>query len=534
MRTAPPPNRAPSSLTALVVVALAVMALAVMALAAPSAARADDWLALLPDCGFGHAAPGSEALVYPRLGLPAAVPAGDDLVARLRAPTALTPPPGVQQERVLRPWEVELIGAGLEVDERATHRYRLEVVDVRPDGHSTVVYRVRVPIPRYVAPGTYALSLRSPWARGAVAVGAVRVLEPGAEVRVGELGSRSSDGQDPVLGWRRALTAALYAPVDVWVARDEPALRAALAGPVGAPRPSVLLVSDEGPPVVLRAGATALEVGRCEPRYVPFDLQRDGAIGQLPLRRLDRGGFPAAGTVRLPDGSAAPLVGGRVRVEGRADSLAVQLPSVPGGRAELTIVVPEDGRPTTFDAALGAVWAPAVDLVPHGLVPSLAARVVAPSGQPLIVRRGAPPLGSEPLALEVRASLAASRMAERVTFEASTTREASIFWVLDEGVTSAGRDAEHAFTKLGDHEVHALAIAADGVAARRGTRVRVSTFQRLGCAVSGGAISRTEPSSHGSSAAFWLLCAFAWTMAHGRRKMRPRTGPGNMPGPLSR
>lgn len=116
------------------------------------------------------------------------------------------------------------------------------------------------------------------------------------------------------------------------------------------------------------------------------------------------------------------------------------------------------------------------------------------------------------LGLELAASSSAVSLDEAVRFDAEVARAARVFWVLDEFVTTEGASVEHSFGVLGRLEAHALAIADDGVVARGGTRVRVSTHQPLGCSASSG------PSS---PAAFWLLFGFAWTMAHRRRKMRP-------------
>jgi hypothetical protein len=171
-----------------------------------SHARADDWLAALDVPALSELESPELTLVYPVKGLPALVAAGDVLVARVRVPAALTPPPGVQQARALRQFSAELIGAGLVLNAGAQHRHHVLVSSVRPDGASSLLYRVRIEVPAYVAPGTYALVLGTPFGER-VAQAAVRVLAQGAAPRVGTCPPPSAAD----LGsW----------PVDVWLCDD--------------------------------------------------------------------------------------------------------------------------------------------------------------------------------------------------------------------------------------------------------------------------------------------------------------------------
>jgi hypothetical protein len=148
-------------------------------------ARADDWLAVWPACSIDDASRPTLSLLYPAPGLPAVVHAGEPLIARLRTPSALTPPPGVQQERVLERWTVELRSSALHVgvDAKERHRHILPVNSIRPDGGDSLVYRVRIEIPAYVAPGTYAFALQTPFGTRS-AEQAVSVLGPGATPRL--------------------------------------------------------------------------------------------------------------------------------------------------------------------------------------------------------------------------------------------------------------------------------------------------------------------------------------------------------------
>ncbi len=193
------------------------MAAGVMALFAPGLAHADDWLAVWPPCSIPDAALPEFALLYPAPGLPALVHAGDSLVIRIRTPAALTPPPGVQQERALASFDGELSAPAARVGVASTERHRqaLPVTSVRPDTANTLVYRVRLQVPAYVAEGTYALSLRTPFGIRR-AEQAVRVLATGARPRLRPLPA----------GLLLPPMAAATRPVDVWLsdgAAAEPA-----------------------------------------------------------------------------------------------------------------------------------------------------------------------------------------------------------------------------------------------------------------------------------------------------------------------
>jgi hypothetical protein len=175
--------------------------------ASAAGVHADDWLAVLGACSERAVSAANLELVYPSERLPAISPAGDALVARVRVPAALTPPPGVQQERALSGWSAELIGDGIVLGSVAVaHRHSLGVISVRPDAGSSLVYRVRLALPAYVAPGSYALSLRTPFGDRR-AERAVAVINPGAVPRTAAV---------PAAGLRGRALASL--PVDVWLA----------------------------------------------------------------------------------------------------------------------------------------------------------------------------------------------------------------------------------------------------------------------------------------------------------------------------
>jgi hypothetical protein len=228
----------------------------------PSFAFADDWLAVWPSCSIDDASRPSLSLLYPAPGLPAVVHAGEPLFARFRAPAALTPPPGVQQADVLERYVVELSGAALHVglDIKERHRHVLPVLSLRPDGGDSLVYRARVDIPAYLAPGTYAFALRTPFGtRSAQHV--VRVVEARAIPRIARLPS----------GVLAPPAAAGTWPVDVWLAGEtaEAAAREgeAPAAEVSANEPTDAAAlasetSDPAPTLLGEGGSLALRVGR--------------------------------------------------------------------------------------------------------------------------------------------------------------------------------------------------------------------------------------------------------------------------------
>jgi hypothetical protein len=235
---------------------------AVLALARMPA-RADDWLAVWPVCSIADGSRPILSLLYPAPGLPAVVHAGDALFARVRTPTALTPPPGVQQERVLTSWWAEFSGSALHVgvEPGERHRHFLPVVSVRPDGADSLVYRLRIEIPAYVAPGTYAFALHTPFGTRSTEQG-VRVIAAGATPRLARLPDHmllppAAAGTRLVDVWLAGSYAeeavAAIAPIDL----IEPAPTD--AGPAG--RPAVEMGSDPAPTLLVEGDAIALRVG---------------------------------------------------------------------------------------------------------------------------------------------------------------------------------------------------------------------------------------------------------------------------------
>ena len=468
----------------------AALLLAVASVVAAPVARADDWLALHPECAFDATVvePGRMAILYPRPGLPAVVAQGDRLVTRVRVPSGLTPPPGIQQDRALVGWDAQLVGAGTAIDPAAEHRYPLRVVDVRPDGGSSLVYRATILVPHWAAPGTYGLRLSAPGGSDAMP-GSVRIISRGAAPRIA-LARFDAPAENENAEQRLARIAALVAhvPADVFVTADDPALRAALAHAETRPMaPMLLLPTDaDSLAVVLRHGDDAAFVlGRCEGGYVSFDAQVEGVMREenRSARPLDRARLPEAGRFAWLDAPERALSFGReppaeADLEGEALTLKVA-PDHPGP-ATFTVVVPDDGRATEIaGAADGSIaWYPATPVRSVESSPSLAARFLVAPGATAHVRRGE----GEPLSLSLSAQPEDPETGSPVALRASPSRPVGIVaWRLDEDVTAVGEEAGRAYGPLGLHRIHALAIAPDGVADRAETTIHVRTQEATGC-----------------------------------------------------
>ncbi len=487
--------------------------------ALPGPVRADDWLALYPECGFGPEARalGRMALIYPRVGLPAVVSPGEVLTARVRVPSGLTPPPGVQKDRALVGWSAELVGQSARFGEPAEHRYRTRVFDVRPDGQSTLVYRASVHIPVWAAPGTYGLRMTAPGGRDAVA-GAVRILEPGTSPRIAFLSPAFLEGAPDEAEHAAAfLAAAAAASVDVVVGPANAPLLGVLAGaPVGAPLPAYLaLEAGSHLDVVLRVAPGAVwHLGGCDDRNAPFADQlaalerRRGltssplSVGDLPSRGLlDREGA----AVSLPAGP--PVV---VETDG-----VFNVTAGPGALAGVGSVIavhyPDDGRTLVVSGA-EASYFPAVRVPMTGEVRSIVARFVLPPGASAELRRG-PRQVPEARVTIVPAEVETGQPVH-VSLESGADL-ALIGWRVEEDITLVGSSFDHAYRPVGEQLIDAFAISRQGVgAAVRGT-ARVETREVHGCGACG--IAGNGP----VSADLWLAGLVLLSMVVRRRGNRP-------------
>jgi hypothetical protein len=273
--------------------------------------QADDWLAVLPDPNAEHSGTPQLALVYPQTDLPALVSAGDALSVRLQLPAALTPPPGVQQERALRGFSAELIGAGIELGGEHSQRYVLPIWAIRPDAGTTLIYRVRLAVPAYAAPGTYAIALRTPFGERR-AERAVRVLARGATPRIARCQQPSAAG-----AWLASL------PIDLWVcpdANDWPAVDPLLG------LPTQPLLSNVGSPLALRVGkqlwlrGSASELATIEPAL-------QAAEQTEALTRIAADAWPLmAAVVEQPDETRIERAADGLSIDNRGSDVAREIP----------------------------------------------------------------------------------------------------------------------------------------------------------------------------------------------------------------
>jgi hypothetical protein len=476
-------------------------------------ARADDWLAVLPACDarLGRDAGPIFEIAYPRPGLPALVEAGQVLIARVRLPSPLTPPPGVQQERALRGFGAELIGHARAIGAggRAPlkQRYPIEVVNVRPDASASLVYRVSLPIPAWAAPGTYDLELSAPGGKGR-ARALVRVLAQGEAARLAW-----TLGGDPPAS---AAVAAL--PIDVWV-------RAAGEGAPGevAPLTDTSAAVDAAPVLDTRELSAALRVGDelwvlggCDTPQLRFSDVVGSVLASERRARRDvpqptraagdaRGYRPwhaNAGFVAWPPDDALQIeedAGGALRIAARP----------PLSHAELGVLFASGGDGLSASAGTLRFY-PARELTATVPLPLVARVQLAGAGEVRIQRvhhddsvypalsaypREVP--SGEPLRVRPRCPGPSWRIAYRVDAQRTAFT----------GCPNEAPALEYSFQALGPHRIDALAIAADGASRRIHADVRVVTAQRVGCRCQLGAPIGVSPAGAALAAAAALACA---------------------------
>ena len=500
---------------------LRVACLCLLLLAKSRAARADDWLAVLPACDavLSRDVDPAFEIAYPRPGLPALVAAGQTLIARVRLPSPLTPPPGVQQERALAGFDATLIGHARAVGvgppaadgARYEHRHELAVVNVRPDGPASLVYRVSLPIPAWVAPGTYDLALSAPGGSGR-ARSLVRVLEPGKVPRAAWVASSHVPETLAVAGL----------PFDVWVRsageiegadRDEPDAQSEAAR---AP-----LLDPRGLSAALRIDGRLWVIGGCESPHVRF-VDEVASVLAGERRALHRATPPASTEHGFAPWGAAPrfsawppadalrIDGGRERVRIRAASALAS--------AEISVLLAGDGRGARTDFGTLRFF-PGADVASRLLVAQLQ---LSGPGEAHLERtqvRAAPALLVRPLEVQsgeiVHAGVAPGARGFRVAYR------------FDERHTAfTAATATHAYQTLGVQRVDALLIAQDGAASRAHADVRVRTAQRVGCRCQL-ALGPARPSSWLWSSTWvgFVSTWVGWARHVRRRRNRARKAP---------
>ena len=431
-----------------------------LALLTASAARADDWLAALPEC-TGERVPSSAQLLYPRAGLPAVVAAGDTLIVRARLLLPLTPPPGVQQARALEGFEAELIGRGY-VELRpgsvaAATRTPLDVVNVRPEGPSSLRYRLALPVPAWMAPGTYDLRLS---AKGASlhADSAVRVLAPGQAPRLGAAADRE----------RLGLRAASHAPIDVWVQtspdpigqdaslQDAIARDASLQDALASAAPEL---RAGGLVAALRVGKALWVIGGCSAPHLPFEVEVASVLRAEARTRVED--VKKVASALAPAGAPGVASGFRPLLSPIADgwqlddagapfelslliAIARDAPGLRAERGELRFY--PAGDVSSAPQALIARWS--LPALPSGERARLL-RVPSAALNAQLRIEPDPVRGDTPVQVSVRADRPLAALALR----------------FDHRHTTYGlQPVEHRYRALGEHRIHGLAIAADGTA----------------------------------------------------------------------
>ncbi|MCC7536310.1 MAG: hypothetical protein IT379_08860 [Deltaproteobacteria bacterium] len=511
----------------------------------PAARAPANGLASLPACATTGSQVGGTSLLYPKRALPALVAPGDSIELRVRMARSLMPAPGVQRSRALWGWSIRMDARvvhalGVRDEDPAARRpairYTLPVLGVRADDSLSLVYRVRVEIPRGAVPATYDLTVRRPGATAREPL-AIRVLAPGREARVVAGGALDrADLVDDLARWELGgADLVVVGPsaghdhadaVTSRLAELEPAsTMAVLVLPPDAGRPASAWadrVAATGFVYVLAGRSHA--VGRCldgrrEPIVGsagrdPRALSADG-VGRLvdrgqPLRGPSRrpvAARDASGATVLdagdPETSTEVLVGLR-----RGD----RLQCTPARCRTLAIGVSPEPFAAPSDAATGIV----VSLAPGAAVRLAAARAtrrsLALDGPRTPVAAGVPFVLSarSPRGLEAR----------RVLW--SLVAPPSADWVLDEQPRAEGARMRHRVRAPGIHEFHALAVADDGSLASGGTTVEVTAAATSACTVgsppgAGGPSSRARRSTD-RSVGPGLLLVLVGSCLIGRRR----------------
>jgi len=459
----------------------------------PSHGHADDWLLeLSPAALDARPAPGL-SVRYPRPGLPAAVAAGETLVVRVAVPAALTPPPGRQQAGALSPWKASLHGLALRASTTEPRSYALHASGLRPDGGSSLVYRLSLPIPAWTAPGTYTLQLSGPGGEQRVDRG-VRVLPSGAAVRIAHL----PRGQPLLLQTLSAL------PVDVWIdSRQQPIPPQR----TGALQP---VLSGALPGVALRVGSEVLTLPACDGDAKAADNATDDATGSalarelgLPRRCLRARGPLADGSYALLGAASAALPSLTVSSD---DRLSWHV--TPGAAVELDLTLPKSaaGYRVAGGSAHYFVATP-----PSTAQPRLAARVVRGSADAgpmtMTALRTAGADHRRPIAISIDPQQPRAGGVARLAVR-GLAGDASVAWQAGDHHGAFGRDPwAHRLDGSGALQVAAVVVGAGGRLRSTRRQIAVRTARRSGCQLV--RAQATGRRGHGVWAAL-LLALLAW------------------------
>jgi hypothetical protein len=463
--------------------------------------RADDWLAVMSACNERALSEPTLELVYPNEDLPAVVAAGDSLFARVRVPAALTPPPGVQQERALSGWSAELIGEGVVLGRMPLkHRHSLPVVSVRPDAGSSLLYRVRMAVPAYAAPGTYTLRVRTPFGDREVDR-ALRVIAAGALPRMAALPSA-----DPTARGIATL------PVDVWI---DPATAAHAAPPSEAIQLQPRLAISARAALALRVGSELWVSDACARDRDAFEADVRSVL------RIEKRVRVALSPTALPPMAATRFESAELSEDWQRLPEALRYDNRHSHvERQLLLLLPADASVRVTGASLTLY--PASDLQLQRVL-AIAGRLQIAAGAEARVELGA---ASARAALVLEPALAESGAPTvvRVRGAASDARVAFDYGFARTAL--GGPLLKTSFAGPLEQPLRALVLTPAGGGQLVRGQLSVDPHRPPSCAIT---MARGGSDTGACGLALWLLCARGFLL-----KRRPRRGFGNRLGPQHR
>jgi hypothetical protein len=448
----------------------------------------DEIAGLVPD-------PADVAILHPARGLVAFARPGEPLFAYFELRTALTPPPGIQQDRALFGWEAALsTSSHVAVPDAPPHRYPVRVSQIRPAG-PTLLYRFRFEIPAWVPPDTYDLEVAGPGFRATRGAG-VRVVDPDRSLPVAYHACAPGEG----------------VPQSAWDALDVEAVVLSLEScpevaidPVGLPHAALVVASPRalaadifrkliGPTrFAVDAGGHRLLFAGDDRAFADAEharAKREGrAVTSIPLA-----GTPDGRTVRLSPGGApqGPRWNPR-EVSLEASALEIRAHAPRG--VSLRFAVVTDGaawRVVGPDGVLDPVRVatagpPAIPGVPEAAILYF---VVEGTGSTERYRAQQhdvrPPVASLWIDGE-RAGAAPhpARVGQRVSLEVRSDEAAAIVWDLGEetGESARGARASLTYKQIGRHSITAVVLGPRGNRRTLSADLDVAVGGGGGCAV---------------------------------------------------